>query len=82
MKKINSILTIIVLSASIALADDGHTGSGGRCSNCPPPCTVNCGGGSLVGTEPGHISESENDAQSDESSFIEQLKEFFLDLVG
>lgn len=84
MKKLTSILTIVVLSASIALAEDGHTGSGGRCDTCtpPPPCTENCGGfagddGGLTG--PGSDGDTQN---TEENSFINEWTEYFFELIG
>ncbi len=84
MKKLSSILTIIVLSASIALAD-GHTGSGGRCeTNCtPPPCTTNCGGNGLApADDEGIVSETGNTTNEEEFSMVDYLSEIFFELIG
>lgn len=38
MKTITNFLLVLTLTASMAFADDGHTGQGNRCDTCPPPC--------------------------------------------
>lgn len=80
MKTIKHMFLVIALTASLALADDGHTGNGTRCDTCtPPPCTENCGG--LAADEP-VVTETGTEVQTEEQSLIEYWSEVFFDLVG
>lgn len=81
MKTIKNLLLVLTLTASMALADDGHTGGGNRCETCtPPPCTQNCGGfAEPVGDEAVILAEG---GEAGETSFTEYLTEVFFDLFG
>jgi len=81
MNKIKNIIVVIALSASIALADDGHTGSGDRCTTCtPPPCTENCSG--LAAQEPEVVTATGTEESNGETSLIESWTEMFFELIG
>lgn len=78
MKTIKNFLLVLTLTASMALADDGHTGTGNRCETCtPPPCTENCPG--FAEGESGSLTLSQTE-ESEDVSFTEYLTEIFLDL--
>ena len=82
MNKIKSTIVVIALSASIALADDGHTGSGGRCETCtPPPCTENCTG-YVAQQEPEVVTATGTEGSTEETSLIESWTEMFFELIG
>ena len=81
MNKIKSTLVVIALSASIAIADDGHPGSGDRCTTCtPPPCTENCTG--YAAQEPEVVTATGTEGSTEETSLIESWTEMFFELIG
>jgi Fe-S-cluster-containing dehydrogenase component len=78
MKTIKNFLLVLTLTASIALADDGHTNGGNRCETCtPPPCTENCPG---FAEEEGTVVTLSD--SSEETSFTEYFSEIFFDLFS
>lgn len=81
MNKIKSIIAVIALSASIALAD-GHTGSGDRCTTCtPPPCTENCEG--FAAQEPEVVTATgTEEASGEDTSLMESWTKMFFELIG
>lgn len=79
MKSIRNLFLVLTLTASMAFAD-GHTGGGGRCDTCPPPCTENCGGFYEEGEGSGEpVTTSE---ENQEESLAEYWQEIFFDLFG
>ena len=82
MKTITNFLLVLTLTASMALADDGHTGSGNRCDTCPPPCTENCPGFAEEEEGQGVLGETLASEETSSTSFTEYLTEIFLDLIG
>ena len=81
MNKIKSTVVVIALSASLALAGDGHTGSGNRCDTCPPPpCTENCTG--YAAQEPEVVTATGTEGSTEETSLIESWAEMFFELIG
>lgn len=80
MKTIKNFLLVLTLTASMAFADDGHTGTGNRCETCtPPPCTENCGGFAEEGGGSLTLSQTE---ESEEMTFTEYVTEIFFELFA
>jgi hypothetical protein len=77
MKTITNLILALALTASMALADDGHTGGGNRCETCPPPCET-C----LTAPEgtPTVLEEQANEENADESLY-EYWKEVLIDFL-
>ena len=80
MNKIKNIIVVIALCASFSMADDGHTGSGDRCTTCtPPPCTENCSG--VAAAEP-EVVTATTETNDEETSWTEYWSEMFYELIG
>ena len=80
MKTIKNLILVLALTATFAMADDGHTSGGDRCATCtPPPCTENCSG--LAAEDPGVV-ETGTEVQNDETSLIEYWSNMFFDVIG
>lgn len=73
MKTITNFLLVLALTASMAFADDGHTGQGNRCDTCPPPCETCL-------TAPESETPTTFEEQEDEDS-AESLYEYWKDVL-
>lgn len=74
MKLTAKLFLIVSLFCSVAIADDGNMGNGGRTD--PPPCTENC----LVAG--GTITPNDSEQANSEDSIFSIIRDYLYDLLG